>query len=55
MPFLHILAAIGVTNQRETTVVWDRTTGRPLHNAIRKSSIEHQQEQGAFVLCHQGL
>jgi glycerol kinase len=28
------LAAIGVTNQRETTVVWDRTSGRPLHNAI---------------------
>jgi glycerol kinase len=25
---------IGITNQRETTVVWDRTTGRPLHNAI---------------------
>jgi glycerol kinase len=28
------IAAIGVTNQRETTVVWDRTTGRPIHNAI---------------------
>ena len=28
------LCAIGVTNQRETTVVWDRRTGRPLHNAI---------------------
>ncbi len=28
------LAAIGITNQRETTLVWDRTTGRPLHNAI---------------------
>jgi len=28
------LAAIGVTNQRETAVVWDRTTGRPVHNAI---------------------
>src|SRR3954469_17374721 len=28
------LAAIGVTNQRETTVVWDRRTGRPLYNAI---------------------
>src|SRR5687767_14512907 len=28
------LAAVGVTNQRETTVVWDRQTGRPLHNAI---------------------
>jgi glycerol kinase len=28
------LVAVGVTNQRETTVVWDRNTGRPLYNAI---------------------
>ena len=28
------LAAIGMTNQRETTVVWDRKTGRPIHRAI---------------------
>jgi glycerol kinase len=28
------LAAVGVTNQRETTVVWDRRTGQPEHNAI---------------------
>jgi glycerol kinase len=28
------LAAVGVTNQRETTVVWDRNTGEPVHNAI---------------------
>jgi glycerol kinase len=28
------LAAIGITNQRETTVVWDPRTGRPWHNAI---------------------
>jgi glycerol kinase len=28
------LAAVGVTNQRETTVVWDRSSGRPVHNAI---------------------
>jgi glycerol kinase len=28
------LAAIGITNQRETTVAWDVLTGRPLHNAI---------------------
>ena len=27
-------AAIGITNQRETTIVWDRETGRPIHNAI---------------------
>jgi glycerol kinase len=28
------IAALGITNQRETTVVWDRLTGRPIHNAI---------------------
>jgi len=28
------IAAIGITNQRETTIVWDRKTGKPLHNAI---------------------
>jgi len=28
------IAAIGITNQRETTIVWDRATGKPLHNAI---------------------
>jgi len=28
------IACIGITNQRETTVVWDRKTGRPIHNAI---------------------
>ena len=28
------LAAIGITNQRETTVVWDKKTGRPIYNAI---------------------
>jgi glycerol kinase len=30
----HEIAAIGITNQRETTVVWDRTTGVPIHRAI---------------------
>lgn len=28
------IAAIGITNQRETTIVWDRETGMPVHNAI---------------------
>ncbi len=30
----HDVAAIGITNQRETVVVWDRATGRPIHPAI---------------------
>ena len=28
------IAAAGITNQRETTVIWERATGRPIHNAI---------------------
>jgi glycerol kinase len=28
------LAAVGVTNQRETTLLWDKATGKPIHNAI---------------------
>jgi glycerol kinase len=28
------VAAIGITNQRETTILWDRATGAPIHNAI---------------------
>ena len=33
---IHVsdLAAIGITNQRETTIVWDKTTGTPIYNAI---------------------
>ena len=30
----HTIAAIGIANQRETTIVWDRRTGRPVYNAI---------------------
>lgn len=28
------IKAVGITNQRETTLVWDKETGEPLHNAI---------------------
>src|SRR5262245_38415507 len=28
------IAAVGITNQRETALVWDRTTGKPVHNAV---------------------
>ena len=30
----HDIAAVGITNQRETAVVWDKTTGKPVYNAI---------------------
>lgn len=48
----HDIEAIGITNQRETTVVWNRSTGQPLYNAIvwqdkRTSDIcEEIKEQG---------
>ena len=37
------LAAIGITNQRETTLLWDRTTGEPIHNAVvwQDTRVEH--------------
>jgi len=31
------IAAIGITNQRETTVVWDKNSGEPVFNAIREN------------------
>ena len=46
------LEAIGVTNQRETTLLWDADTGRPLHNALvwqdRRTTdrIETLQDEG---------
>jgi glycerol kinase len=41
------LAAIGVTNQRETTLIWDRTTGKPVHNAIV------WQDTRTDAICHE--
>ena len=34
------IKAVGICNQRETTIVWDKTTGKPLHNAISIILIE---------------
>ena len=33
------IKAIGITNQRETTVVWDKNTGEPLHPAVGKKGV----------------
>lgn len=41
------LAGIGITNQRETTVVWDRRTGRPVYNAIV------WQSRQSLAICEQ--
>ena len=50
------IAAIGITNQRETTIVWDRETGEPVHNAIvwqdRRTAefCDHLKDQGLVDL-----
>jgi glycerol kinase len=57
------IAAIGITNQRETTIVWDKTTGQPIYNAIvwqdrRTASIcDGLKKQGLenYVRQHTGL
>ncbi|MFD3518270.1 glycerol kinase GlpK [Streptomyces sp. NPDC058657] len=41
------LSALGITNQRETTVLWDRATGKPVHNAIV------WQDTRTSALCHE--
>ena len=38
------IAAIGITNQRETTVIWDKETGKPIANAIVWQCRYHPQE-----------
>jgi glycerol kinase len=53
------IAALGITNQRETTVLWDRGTGKPLHRAIvwqdRRTAplCEALKAQGAEVLVRE--
>lgn len=47
------ISAIGITNQRETTVLWDKNTGKPLHNAIvwqdrRTRDICHNLQKEGF-------
>ena len=37
------IAAIGITNQRETTVIWNRHTGRPIHHAISWQSMQSKE------------
>ena len=58
------VAAIGITNQRETTIVWDKTTGRPIYNAIvwqcRRTASLCQQlladgEFSRYIKEHTGL
>ncbi|HUQ67694.1 MAG TPA: glycerol kinase GlpK [Flavitalea sp.] len=56
------IEAIGITNQRETTIIWDRTTGQPIYNAIvwqdrRTASFcdSIRQEHGSSIQQKTGL
>ena len=57
------IAAIGITNQRETTVIWDKETGKPIYNAIvwqcrrTASMCEQLKEKGLeeYIKQHTGL
>jgi len=53
------LAAIGITNQRETTILWDRRTGSPLHNAIvwqdRRTAARCRELDVALIRKRTGL
>ena len=58
------IAAIGITNQRETTIVWDKQTGRPIYNAIvwqcRRTAglceeLKKDQAFTGYIQTHTGL
>ena len=58
------IAAIGITNQRETTVLWDKTTGKPVYNAVvwqcRRTAemakfIIEDKELRNYIKAHTGL
>lgn len=58
------IAAIGITNQRETTIVWDKSTGKPIYNAIvwqcRRTAdmcekIKEDAELTQYIKDHTGL
>lgn len=58
------IAAIGITNQRETTVLWDKDTGKPIHNAIvwqcrrtapRCDELKKRKDLAKFIKAKTGL
>ncbi len=56
------IAGIGITNQRETTIVWDKATGEPICNAIvwqcRRTAEfckELEEKEGDYIRAHTGL
>ena len=45
------VSAVGVTNQRETTLVWDKETGEPLYRAIGEFGISERSALTSFLEC----
>src|SRR2546430_4380326 len=45
------VAAIGITNQRETTTVWDRATSAPIHRAIRSEEHTSELQSQSNLVC----
>lgn len=45
------IVAVGITNQRETIVVWDKKTGRPLYNAIGELDLMHDFRYIIILVC----
>lgn len=52
---LLCLSAMGVTNQRETTLVWDKETGEPLYNAIGGCIIHHGASVSLLQMCYASM
>ncbi|XP_032828752.1 glycerol kinase-like isoform X1 [Petromyzon marinus] len=51
---ISLLKAIGICNQRETTIVWDRLSGEPLHNAIVWLDLRTQTTVERLIKCTPG-
>src|SRR5688572_30914508 len=46
------IAGIGITNQRETTIVWDRVNGKPIHNRSEEHTLNSSHSQISYaVFC----
>lgn len=45
------IVAVGITNQRETVVAWDKVTGKPFYNAVGKCAGKINSWEDYFLTC----